>query len=92
MKECRAEGPLTLATVPGLYSHWIAAAGPSGMALNLAAVTDVDSSSLALLIATRRAVERAGGQFEVREVPGAMRTLAQLYGVDFIVDNLNPND
>jgi ABC-type transporter Mla MlaB component len=92
MKEFCPEGPINLSTVPSLSETWLANAGPSGMIIHLSSVTEVDSSSLALLIATRRAVESAGGVFLVKEVPAAMRTLAGLYGVNFIVDNLAPHD
>jgi phospholipid transport system transporter-binding protein len=92
MSEYRPEGPINLNTVPSLSEILLTAAGPSGMVVNLSAVTEVDSSSLALLIAARRAVESAGGVFEVKEVPTAMRTLASLYGVNFIVDNATPHD
>ena len=92
MSVCRPEGPINLTTVPSLSVSWLAAAGSSGMVVDLSQVTDVDSSSLALLIAARRAVEEAGGVFEVKAVPDSMKTLASLYGVNFIVENLPPHD
>jgi phospholipid transport system transporter-binding protein len=92
MIELRPEGPVNLSTVPKLSATWLAAAGPAGMIVDLSSVTDVDSSSLALLIAARRVVEASGGAFQVKEVPDAMKTLASLYGVNFIVDNAVPHD
>jgi phospholipid transport system transporter-binding protein len=92
MKEFSPEGPVNLSTVSALSSMLLAAATPDGMVVNLTGVTEVDSSSLALLIAARRAVEAAGGVFEVKEVPDAIKTLASLYGVNFIVDNAAPHD
>lgn len=92
MREIRPEGPINLTTVPALSVSWVALASPEGIKVNLSAATEVDSSSLALLIGTRRAVEAAGGVFEVQHVPAAMKTLANLYGVNFIVENTRPYD
>ena len=84
-------GPVTLASVPELQGPCVAAASAAGLSLDLSGATTVDSSALALLIAVRRAVEAAGGVFEVRAVPEALHTLAGLYGVNFIVDNSAPD-
>ena len=87
----RLTGPVTLATVPGLHEACFAAVAAAGLEVDLAAATVVDSSALALLIALRRAVEHAGGAFTVRAVPDALRTLAGLYGVEFLIDNAAPD-
>jgi len=86
----RLRGPLNLASVPTQYAACLPAAGAAGLIIDLAEAEPVDSSALALLIGLRRAVEEAGGHFQVRNVPDALHTLAGLYGVGFLIDNTLP--
>lgn len=88
--QLRLRGPVTLASVPALHEPCFAAVSAAGLVVDLADAGPVDSAALALLIALRRAVEAAGGVFRVDAVPAALRTLAGLYGVDFLVDNATP--
>jgi anti-anti-sigma factor len=84
-------GPLNLGSVPALQKACLEAAGAGGLVVDLADSTAVDSSALALLMSLRRAVELAGGHFELRNPPAALRVLGELYGVGFLVDNAAPD-
>jgi len=84
-------GPVNLASVPALHAACLPAAGAEGLAVDLAGATSVDSSALAMLMDLRRIVETAGGHFEVRHPPPALGTLADLYGVGFLVENRVPD-
>ncbi len=87
----RLSGAVNLASVPALYTACLAAAGADGLAVDLAQASSVDSSALAMLMDLRRVVEAAGGRFEVRNPPAALGTLADLYGVGFLVENRKPD-
>lgn len=87
----RLSGPVNLTSVPGLHAPCLAAAAAGALQVDLADASAVDSSALALLLDLRRATEAAGGQFELRNPPAALRTLAELYGVGFLVDNRAPD-
>ena len=87
----RLSGPVNLGSVPELHAACLPAASAQGLVVDLAAATSVDSSALALLLDLRRAVETAGGRFELRNAPAALGTLADLYGVGFLVENRTPD-
>ena len=87
----QVQGPVTLASVPALQVLCQPAVSAAGLQVDLQQVTTVDSAALALLLALRRDTEALGGQFEARNVPAAMSTLAGLYGVGFLVDNSVPH-
>ncbi len=86
----RLRGALNLGSVPGLQAVCRKAVSAAGLQVDLAQATEVDSSVLALLLALRRDTEGTGGTFAVQNAPAALRTLARLYGVEFLVDNAAP--
>jgi phospholipid transport system transporter-binding protein len=58
------------------------AAAPAGViALDASALTHIDSSALAVLLACRRAAESRKSRFEVHHAPARLVELARLYGV-----------
>ena len=90
-QQLRFTGAVNLASVPALHAACLPLAGPKGLTVDFSTAGAVDSSALALLIDLRRAVEQAGGAFTVAHPPQALKTLAALYGVGFLVDNTKPN-
>jgi phospholipid transport system transporter-binding protein len=56
-------------------------AAGAGVSIDASALTDFDSSVLALLLGVRRAVVSRGGVLEVTGMPSRLRGLATLYGV-----------
>ena len=58
---------------------------PSCLAIDLANVTDIDSSAVALLLHWRRAAARLEKALRYVHLPQNLVTLAQLYGVDDMI-------
>jgi phospholipid transport system transporter-binding protein len=59
----------------------IAAADGATISIDAAALTDIDSASLAVLLQCRRLTEARQRVFEVRNSPARLVDLAKLYGV-----------
>ena len=82
--ELRVSGALTIATAIALCE-----AGKreldSDMVIDLAAVTDVDSTALSVLFEWRRAAQQKKLQISFRNLPDSMQSLAALYGVADLV-------
>lgn len=60
------------------------ATAPSGVALQLdaSALTEFDTSAIALLLHVQRAAKARGVAFELQGAPAKLRELAELYGVE----------
>jgi phospholipid transport system transporter-binding protein len=75
-------GPVTLGNVARLLEegrrHLLEGAGT----VDLAEVTELDSSALALLLAWLREAKAAGRAVAFANLPEALRTIARLYGVE----------
>lgn len=54
--------------------------------VNLAAVTEADSTALALLVALARRVSGQGGPLQIEAVPKGIAALIDLYGVGELFD------
>ena len=76
------EGPAMAETVPTLLREGAAQRRDGVEAVDLAAVTDVDSAALALAFAWLRAARAAGRTIRFAHLPPAMEKLARLYEVD----------
>jgi phospholipid transport system transporter-binding protein len=55
------------------------------LAFDLAAVTQIDSAAVALLLAWQREAAAANGRIALSNVPPALTSLASLYGVDALL-------
>ena len=53
--------------------------------VDLAAVTEVDSSALSLLFEWRRTAQRSNSRISFRNLPESLKSLAALYGVADLV-------
>ena len=62
-----------------------AAPASSAWQVDASALTQFDSSALAVLLACRREALALGHDFEVRQMPDKLRELATLYGVSAIL-------
>ena len=82
--ELRVSGALTIANATVLC-----AAGKeeldADMVIDLAAVTEVDSTALSVLFEWRRAAQQKKLQISFRNLPDSMQSLATLYGVADLV-------
>jgi phospholipid transport system transporter-binding protein len=76
------EGPVTLGNVAGLLEEGRRQLADGVAAVDLAGVTELDSSALALLLAWLRDARAAGRSLAFANLPEGLRTIARLYGVE----------
>ncbi len=74
-------GAMTLPCATGLLAEGKAAFADPETVLDLAAVTDVDSSSLAVIFGWQREAQRLGKTILIAHPPKEMLVLAEVYGV-----------
>jgi phospholipid transport system transporter-binding protein len=74
-------GPLTLAQVAEALQLGNRAIGEGARQVDLGAVTELDSSALALLLAWLREARRRNAELAFRNLPQGLTTIARLYGV-----------
>ena len=78
---CTLQGPVTAKNVVSLLAQGAERfTGPRVM-VDLAGVTEVDSSALSLLLEWRREAARNGREISYHNLPASLRSLADLYGV-----------
>ncbi len=78
---CTVQGPVTANNVVSLLGQGAEQfTGPS-VTVDLAGVTEVDSSALSLLLEWRREAVRNGREIRYRNLPASLKSLAELYGV-----------
>ena len=78
---CTVQGPVTIATIRSLLEageHGIAGAE---VTIDLAGVTEVDSTAVSLLLEWRRQAAAADRTVRYVNLPGNLKSLAELYGV-----------
>lgn len=64
-----------------LLDRAVAETGSGELVIDAAAVQELDSATVSLLLQARRRLEKAGGRMVVHNAPPKLRELAQLYGV-----------
>lgn len=74
-------GPVTLANVAHVLEEGYAQIRAGAGSVDLAGVTELDSSLLALLLAWLREAVRLGRGLEFDHLPDGLTTIARLYGV-----------
>ena len=77
----RLDGPIVMANVGEFLRAGPAHMGSADLTVDLSAVTEVDSSALALLLDWRREAARQSHKLSVVNLPANLRTLAEVYGV-----------
>ena len=78
---CRVEGPVTMANVTGLLAESGRLFNSADVVVDLAGVTDVDSSAISLLLEWRRSARAVSRRVEFVNLPPNLKSLADLYGV-----------
>ena len=73
---------ITNENAASLLERGLAAVRSGDIAFDLAGVTAVDSAAVALLLAWQRAAAEQGKKLTFGGVPAGIASLAQLYGVD----------
>lgn len=78
---CTVQGPVTLDNVVELLAEGNGRFTASEVTIDLAAVTEVDSAALSLLLEWRREAGRNGRTVRYLNLPANLKSLAELYGV-----------
>ena len=85
--QLRVRGALTVANAAALCAAGKQHLGDGDLVVDLAAVTDVDSTALSLLFEWRRAAQQNSFHISFRNLPASLKSLAALYGVaDLVAD------
>jgi phospholipid transport system transporter-binding protein len=75
-------GPLTLGNVAAVLAEGRALLAEGVGTVDLAEVTELDSSALALLLAWLREAKAGGRALAFANLPASLQTIARLYGVE----------
>ena len=78
---CTVQGPVTIASVQSLLEAGERTITGGDVTIDLAGVTDVDSTAVSLLLEWRRQATAAGRSIRYVNVPANLKSLAELYGV-----------
>jgi phospholipid transport system transporter-binding protein len=78
---CRVEGPLTIENITRVLEESERLFTTHEIIVDLAAVTDVDSSAVSLLLQWQRAARTGGRTIQYVNLPPNLKSLAALYGV-----------
>jgi phospholipid transport system transporter-binding protein len=78
---CSVQGPITLDSAVALLEQGRALFTSPQITLDLQGVTEVDSSALSLLLEWRREAAGNGRSIRYQNLPGNLRSLAELYDV-----------
>lgn len=85
MRDCgdriEVAGAMTVAAAAGLLAEGTAILARADALFDLSAVTEVDSSGLAVLFGWQRAAKRSNKQIRIANPPHNLRSLADVYGV-----------
>jgi phospholipid transport system transporter-binding protein len=84
---CTVQGPVNLENAVELLARGNELFTAPQVTLDLAAVTEVDSSALSLLLEWRREATRSGRTIRYLNLPANLRSLAELYGVAELISN-----
>ncbi len=74
-------GPVVMENLIGLYKAGLQKVAEGDVVVDMAGVTDADSSAVSLLLELRREAARRSHKVLVINVPDSVRSLAKLYGV-----------
>lgn len=74
-------GPMTLPGAKGLLAEGSSHISRADALFDLAGVTDVDSSGLAVVFGWQRAAKQLGRNVRIVNPPANLRSLADVYGV-----------
>lgn len=80
-ERCVVQGALTMSNVTAVLEESTRVFQGARIVVDLAAVSEVDSSALSLLLEWRRSAAAANRAIEYTNLPVNLRSLADLYGV-----------
>ena len=83
--QLRVRGALTIASVTALCEAGKQQFGDGDLVVDLAGVTEVDSTALSLLFEWRRTAQQKNLRISFRNLPESLQSLAALYGLTELV-------
>jgi phospholipid transport system transporter-binding protein len=83
--QLRLRGAITIANAAALCEAGKQQLDAGDLVVDLAAVTEVDSTALSLLFEWRRAAQQKNLHIAFRNLPESLKSLAALYGVTELV-------
>jgi phospholipid transport system transporter-binding protein len=78
---CTLQGPVTMANIAALLEAGARQIEGAEVTVDLAGVTEVDSTAVSLLLEWRRQAQRAKRTIRFVNLPANLQSLAELYGV-----------
>ena len=84
---CTVQGPITVGNVVELLAQGNGLFTAPQVTIDLAAVTEVDSSALSLLLEWRREAGRNQRVVRFLNLPANLKSLAELYGVTELISD-----
>ncbi len=78
----KLSGPVTLANVAQVLQEGLQQVRDGARTIDLAEVTELDSSLLAMLLAWLREAKQRNAELAFANLPQGLETIAQLYGVE----------
>ncbi|KVA09539.1 anti-anti-sigma factor [Burkholderia latens] len=81
-----AGSSLTVASAKAALADGLARIDAGATAVDFAALTQFDSSALAVLLAWQRAAHARGATLDILNLPPKLASLARAYGVDTLVE------
>ncbi len=84
---CTVRGPITIGNVVSLLAAGNGLFTAPEVTVDLAAVTEVDSSAVSLLLEWRREAGHNGRSIRYRNLPANLKSLAELYGVTELISD-----
>ncbi|HZL96893.1 MAG TPA: STAS domain-containing protein [Vicinamibacterales bacterium] len=78
---CTVRGPINVSNVVALLAEGKDRFTAPAVSVDLAGVTEVDSTAVSLLLELRREAGRHGRRIDYLNLPGNLVSLAKLYGV-----------
>ncbi|SFW31294.1 lipid asymmetry maintenance protein MlaB [Nitrosovibrio sp. Nv17] len=79
------QGPITFDNAAAMMERGLALLNRGEHVIDLAGVTEVDSSALSMLLEWKRAARQRGCTVRFIHLPTALQRLAQLYGVSDLI-------
>jgi phospholipid transport system transporter-binding protein len=91
-KVLRVNAPLTMTRARTVVEAGLPFLKGGEVVVDLSAVTEADSSALAVLLAWQREQRRKSGSLRVIGVPAGLSSIARVYGAEAEIDGIAPAD
>ena len=78
---CKLQGPVIISNAAAVLEEGNRLFAGERITVDLSGVTEVDSAAVSLLLEWRRAARRRNRTIQFVNIPGNLKSLAELYGV-----------